>query len=330
MPDVQLLEEKAISHSLAGFSFSKDTFSLDVSMFMNDTGADLQDDDDDDDFGVAQDAPMDLDTGGDDNARDFFSGDQAVGDDYGAMDMGGEDQGGFEGEPVDGSNEQNGQDQNQGRPVAFEPFDPRRVPNERDLILAMTDASGEGGSLDYFDQTFLKNWAGPEHWKLRKVVRKRLSSLFCASCLCYSIHFGNIADTTADGGGPKAKREKKEPFKIDFLTPVEKSQKEIAKEIFAPVARGGSINLPNANAKSTTKKGKGRRSKEKEKRSEQTLPDDMHFSSRQLVTLFLKPKFAVCYHFYGIEVQDNKTDYGNIAENARIPGKDQRRRWRSG
>ena len=52
------------------------------------------------------------------------------------------------------------------------PFDPRRAPNERDLVLAMTDAEG-GVMMDYFDQSFLKNWAGPEHWKLRKVVRRR-------------------------------------------------------------------------------------------------------------------------------------------------------------
>ena len=33
--------------------------------------------------------------------------------------------------------------------------------------------------------------------------------------------------------------------------------------------------------------------KDKERRNDQTLPDDMHFSSRQLVTLFLKPQFSV-------------------------------------
>jgi len=57
-----------------------------------------------------------------------------------------------------------------GRNVAF---DPRRAPNERALIMAMTDADGDGGMLDYFDQSLLKNWAGPQHWKLRKAVRRR-------------------------------------------------------------------------------------------------------------------------------------------------------------
>jgi hypothetical protein len=41
--------------------------------------------------------------------------------------------------------------------------------------MAMTDADGEGGMLDYFDQSLLRNWAGPEHWKLRKTIRRRSS-----------------------------------------------------------------------------------------------------------------------------------------------------------
>ena len=96
-----------------------------------------------------------------------------------------------------------------------------------------------------------------------------------------------LAEANADTTANKSKqKEKKEPFKIDFLTPSTKSQKEITKEIFAPVGKGGSLTLPQFSKKS-------RKGKEKEKRNEYTLPDDMHFSSRQLVTLFLKPKFAV-------------------------------------
>jgi condensin complex subunit 2 len=88
----------------------------------------------------------------------------------------GDDQPGMDG---DGAGENGADDsgataaQQGPRLGGFEPFDPRRVPNERDLILAMTEPGAEGSSLDYFDQTFLKNWAGPEHWKLRKVIRKR-------------------------------------------------------------------------------------------------------------------------------------------------------------
>ncbi|TDL23688.1 barren [Rickenella mellea] len=295
--DPSFMEDAAISHSLAGFSFSKDAFALD-SNFMNETfcNDDVQgDDDDDDNFGAPQDAPMDMDGGGgNDDVQDFFVGDQAVGDDYGGMDIGGDDQGGFDGgHGVDGDEAAAGGDgAAPARPGAFEPFDPRRAPNERDLIMAMTDANAEGGSLDYFDQTFMKNWAGPEHWKLRKVIRRPDA-------------------TAANADASKQKREKKEPFKIDFLTPSEKSQKEIMKEIFAPVSKGGSITLPNAASKSA-KKSKRSKAKDKEKRNEQTLPDDMHFSSRQLVTLFLKPKFAL--RMRGYRARLNEGD-GEVDEN---------------
>lgn len=95
---------------------------------------------------------------------------------------------------------------------------------------------------------------------------------------------------------PKTRREKKEAFKIDFLAPSEKDVKEIAKELFAPPAKASSILLPGTSAakKGTKgKKSKGRNKEKEDKRDTQTLPDDMHFSSQQLVTLFLKPKFSV-------------------------------------
>ncbi len=75
----------------------------------------------------------------------------------------------------------------EARPAEFVPFDPRRLPTERDLIMAMTDADGEGGAMDYFDQNFIKNWAGPEHWKLRKVIRKRKSM-----SVYFSRQFANV------------------------------------------------------------------------------------------------------------------------------------------
>ena len=100
--------------------------------------------------------------------EDFFVGADAV-DDYGGGDMiGGDDYGGDNNS--NGSVEPSGECD--GHPGTFIPFDPRRAPNERNLVMAMTDADGDG-MMDYFDQTFLKNWAGPEHWKLRKVVRRR-------------------------------------------------------------------------------------------------------------------------------------------------------------
>jgi len=99
---------------------------------------------------------------------------------------------------------------------------------------------------------------------------------------------------------PKQKREKKEAFKIDFHEPLGMSVKEFAKEKFAPPTRGVGINLPGYSLPGSSKPGKKsskknkEKEREKERREEQVLPDDMHFSSRQLVTLFLKPNFSVC------------------------------------
>ena len=78
------------------------------------------------------------------------------------------------------------------------------------------------------------------------------------------------------------------------------SVKEFAKEKFAPPTRGVGINLPGYSLPSSSKPGKKsnkknkEKEKEQEKKEDQVLPDDMHFSSRQLVTLFLKPNFSVC------------------------------------
>lgn len=164
-PDLSVLEDKAISHSLSDFSFTKDgkTFD-DTTMFLDNTPHHVDDDDENEGFG------MNLDSGDAQPVEDFFVGADGVENDYGG-DMGGDDYGG-DNHSNNGSVGPAG-DGEPGRPGPFVPFDPRRLPNERDLVLAMADDDGEGGALDYFDQNFHKNWAGPEHWKLKKVIRKR-------------------------------------------------------------------------------------------------------------------------------------------------------------
>lgn len=63
---------------------------------------------------------------------------------------------------------------------AVESFDPRRAgTGERDLVMAM-DGTGAAiggeedtrGLFDYFDGKMGKNWAGPEHWKMRRNIKK--------------------------------------------------------------------------------------------------------------------------------------------------------------
>ncbi|KAH9000295.1 barren [Lactarius akahatsu] len=290
LPDLEVLDRKAISHSLESFSFSRDTWALDEAAFFRDDTPLVQDNGNDEVNGFEPAISGDSADAGQ-NAlpeEDFFMGDQAVGDDFGGDDFGPAGDGGEDGE--------NGSvgDQANLRPTGTDggraiPFDPRRAPNERSLILAMTDADAEGGMLDYFDQSLLKNWAGPEHWKLRKAVRRP-----------------EVTEATA---ASKPKRERKEAFKIDFSSPPEKDLKDTAKGLFAPVTRGAGISLP----KHTSGKGsKGKKGKAKEKPSDHTLPDDMHFSSRQLVTLFLKPKFSL--KMRGQRAPLNETGDGEVDE----------------
>lgn len=166
MPDIAVLEDKAISHSLSEFSFSKDAFVFDDTTFQDDTRFV-----DDDESNADNNGGFELDIQA---PEDFFVGADAVGDDY---------EGGMGGGDYGGDNNSNGSvgpvdDGGDGHPGPYVAFDPRRAPNGRDLILALAET--DGNSLEYFDQTFLKNWAGPEHWKLTKKVirRSKLSILF--------------------------------------------------------------------------------------------------------------------------------------------------------
>ena len=112
-----------------------------------------------------------------------------------------------------------------------------------------------------------------------------------------------LADIAAEAtAASKPKREKKEAFKIDFSSPAEKDLKETTKELFAPVTRGAGITLP----KYTSGRGsRGKKGKVKGKQHDHTLPDDMHFSSRQLITLFLKPKFSVSLPLISLSMVDS-------------------------
>ncbi len=177
LPDLNAIDDYEISQSLEDFAFGKDSFSIDDTAFIRDT-THAFDDDDGDDFGNAQDFgnPMDVDeiSGSAAPPEDFFVGDQAIPEDFGP-DFGVEYGGDGDNVSVNGSEGARGQSRPGGPLVAF---DPRRVPGERERVMAIND---EEGMMDYFDSTYLKNWAGPEHWKLRKVVRRRKSP-------CHSLH----------------------------------------------------------------------------------------------------------------------------------------------
>ncbi|ODA82963.1 hypothetical protein RJ55_01472 [Drechmeria coniospora] len=102
--------------------------------------------------------------------------------------------------------------------------------------------------LGFFDQALQKNWTSAEHWRIRK-----------------------IKDINKPAGETRKRREK-EPFEINFASPLEQT---MADTIHAQAASNSAISLPKKDWKS---------------KSRHLLPDDKHFNSKTLLSLFLKPK----------------------------------------
>ncbi|KAL1917754.1 uncharacterized protein VTP21DRAFT_3588 [Calcarisporiella thermophila] len=142
----------------------------------------------------------------------------------------------------------------------FDPLDSGlNAVSERDFVMAMTGEQNE--VFSYFDTRFTRNWAGPEHWKLHSRVSKDTTK----------------AATGADGDDPppleKKRRKEKEVVEIDFINGMDIDEEVL----FAPASKS-SITLPEFKP---------------DKEPTHLLPDDMHFSSRQLLRLFLKPSFSL-------------------------------------
>ncbi|PKY42521.1 barren [Rhizophagus irregularis] len=142
---------------------------------------------------------------------------------------------------------------------------------EKDYVMAMI--SNENELFSYFDSAFLRNWAGPEHWKLKKV---------------------NKRPTEMEGGTREKK--KKEPFSINFIDSEDLDERII-------FSSGGSIiNAPKLAERVS---------------HSHLLPEDMHFSSKNLLNLFLKPQFMLnSKRRYEAQLDDrnfwaDKTNYSN-------------------
>jgi condensin complex subunit 2 len=71
---------------------------------------------------------------------------------------------------------------------------------------------------------------------------------------------------------PARQRKEKQPFEIDFAAPLDPA---VAEAIYTQASSNSAISLPKKDWKS---------------KSRNLLPDDKHFSSKQLLSLFLKPK----------------------------------------
>ena len=125
-------------------------------------------------------------------------------------------------------------------------------PDNNHYAVSLHHQKTEGGHediLSYFDNALRKNWAGPEHWRIRR-----------------------IKDISKASVPAQSKRKEKEPFEIDFISPLSPA---LAEMLYTPASSNAAIALPKTQWKSKTRN---------------LLPDDKHFNSRQLLRLFLKPK----------------------------------------
>ncbi|GAA5982564.1 hypothetical protein JCM10908_006700 [Rhodotorula pacifica] len=160
---------------------------------------------------------------------------------------------------------------------AVEPFDPRRMADERDLVMSM---EGDGhGMFEYFDAKLGKNWAGPEHWKMRR---------------------GLAAAKKDDAPAAKKERKEKVAFAIDFANSAALS----AKELFAAANPKSSI---TAAARKTSRKSAASNADD-----DYTLPDDFHFNSQNLLRLFLKPKMTLRMRRRNVQVGEVDGGEGDV------------------
>ncbi|KAI1504385.1 condensin complex subunit 2/barren [Biscogniauxia marginata] len=245
-PDLSILDEQDICPSLKNFDLGNPSGSLDIP-FLRASEADNEEDDKDGSGGVGNKSGMFID---DDNLAGF--------DDMTAM-------GGLD--VVDVAFGEGGEAW--AREAALDPqMRPYNVglnddmPNDEgidgvddengDYVVSMNLAkSGDKmheDILGYFDQALQKNWAGPEHWRIRK-----------------------IKDANKPDTAPRQRKEK-EPFEIDFASPLDP---KLADTIYTHASSNSAISMPKKEWKSKTRN---------------LLPDDKHFNSKQLLSLFLKPK----------------------------------------
>lgn len=87
--------------------------------------------------------------------------------------------------------------------------------------------NGHENILKYFDNALKKDWAGPEHWRIRR-----------------------MKDLTRASTAPPTKRKEKEPFEIDFAAPLDPALGDL---IYTSASSNSSLCLPRTQWKSKTR-----------------------------------------------------------------------------
>ena len=94
------------------------------------------------------------------------------------------------------------------------------------ISIAQSREDEQKNILSYFDQALQKDWAGPEHWRIRR-----------------------IKDVNK-AGPPVARRKEKEPFEVDFSAPMTQA---VADALYTPATSNSTISLPKTQWKSKSR-----------------------------------------------------------------------------
>jgi condensin complex subunit 2 len=231
-PDLSKLDEQDICPSLKNFDLGDSSGSLDIP-FLKAPEDWRQEKEEPASEGLAEKSGIFLD---DDNGAGFDDDDGVLG----GFDIGA-DAGFGEGGEVwakdaaiepqmrvhnDGYGTGGGADDGGGDGLGIGEFDPEGGQYGVSLQQRRTE-TGHDDILSYFDNALHKNWAGPEHWKIRR-----------------------IKDSAKAAGAAPAKRKEKEPFQINFTIPLDPALAEL---IYTPASSNAVISLPKTQWRSKTK-----------------------------------------------------------------------------
>ncbi|KAG1375949.1 hypothetical protein G6F60_006608 [Rhizopus arrhizus] len=223
LPDLQSLEELSIVPSLKGFDFFSDTLEI----------PELHSEEEDHPEEIAGDEANFMPDYNDDYDIDYGHDDL---EDPFTFDDTQNDQAQEDEEGLDGLDDGEG-----GLP-------------EKDYLTALLNNENKD-LFHYFDNTLIKNWAGPEHWKLRRPPPTTTTQTINKEMI------NNEEKTT--------KKKTRQDYFIEF-----KEEGEDEDAIFEASTK--KLTLPN-----------------NPNPSKHLLPDDIHFSSKQLLQYFLKPMFPI-------------------------------------
>lgn len=152
LPDLDRLNDMVICPTLSSFKFSSDDSALDLDFFKHQN--DREDTHiSDSDLGATFEAGAQFDGG--DGQEDFFADEIREGDH-------GQDDGVEDFFEAGNGADDDADDEEQGYYVQPQ----NQAGSEESPALAMGEK--QQGVFDYFDAAFSRNWAGPEHWKMRR------------------------------------------------------------------------------------------------------------------------------------------------------------------